>query len=51
VFINDAGDTGKFIVTGAATDVYSNNKTMKVDGAGAILRQGGVTRTITFKLA
>jgi len=51
VFINDAGDTGVFVVTGAATDVYSNNKTMKVDGAGAILRQGGVTRTITFKLA
>jgi len=49
VFVDDTSDAGKFVVTGAATDVYHNNKTVKTDANGAILRQGGPVRTITFK--
>ena len=44
------GSSGcKFIATSDTAVVYSNNKTMKVDGNGAILRQGGPVSTITFK--
>lgn len=39
----------KFIATSAQADVYHNNKTVKTDANGAILRQGGPIATVTFK--